>query len=643
MTQEDKMTTEDNMTEPAYQFLPHIKNPTDLKKLQIAELDKLSSEIRHYLIESLAKTGGHLASNLGVVELTIALHYIFNSPNDQIIFDVGHQAYTHKILTGRIDQFPTLRQYEGLSGFYSRFESEHDAFLNGHGGTSISTALGMACASEQQKNEQRFAAVIGDGAMTEGMALEALNHLGHIQTPLLIVLNDNGMSIAPNVGGYSKYFDRVRNEPAVSNSQEYLRHLVKGMPLYGDRIYNLMSRVKGSFKYLIKPGMIFEELGLKYIGPIDGHNFQELLPNLERVIASGKPTILHVRTIKGKGFAPAENNISDCAKWHGGGPFNPVNGCFIKGEQKYSYSEIFGKTMIELAVKDPAVCAVTAAMCDGTGLHDFAAEFPEKLFDVAMAEQHAIAFSAGLCNAGLKPFAAIYSTFVQRAYDQIFHEMCLQKIPVRLCLDRGGLVGEDGPTHHGCYDFAFLRCLPEITVMAPANGCELIAMLHFMHKWDKGPTVVRYPREFAGNHLDFANPETIEYGKGELVQEGSDISLIAIGCMVPRTLKLAENLKASGISAAVINARFVKPLDEELIISEAKRTGHIITLEDNCLAGGFGSAVLELLSDHSLRVRTKRFGIPDLFIPHGSREKLFKHCQLDNENLHRSVVEWFNA
>lgn len=630
-------------TEKSYRLLPQIQDPEKLKNLKISELEELAAEIRHYLIESLAKTGGHIASNLGVVELTIALHYVFNSPTDQIIFDVGHQAYTHKILTGRADRFHSLRQYGGLSGFYSRFESPHDAFLNGHGGTSISTALGMACANKQRKDKRRFIAVIGDGALTEGMALEALNHLGHIQTPLLIILNDNGMSIAPNVGGYSCYFDRVRNEPAVSSSQEYLRHLLKGMPLYGERFYSLMSRVKGSFKYLIKPGMVFEELGLKYFGPVDGHNFQELIPNIKRVLVSDKPSILHVRTVKGKGFTPAENNISECAKWHGGGPFDPEKGLFVGGKQKYSYSEIFGKTMIKLAEKDDAVCAITAAMCDGTGLSEFAKKFPQRFFDVAMAEQHAIAFSSGLCNGGLKPFTAIYSTFAQRSYDQIFHDMCLQKLNVRLCLDRGGLVGEDGPTHHGCYDLSFLRCLPGITIMAPSCGNEFIAMLYFMHQWEKGPIVVRYPREYAGNHLNFEQPENIEYGKGQLVQDGQDISLIAIGCMVPRALTLAKNLKNSGISAAVINARFVKPLDEELIISAAKKTGHMVTLEDNTLPGGFGSAVLELLSWHSLRTRTKRFGLPDDFIPHGNREKLLEHCQLDDDNLHRSVIEWFNT
>jgi 1-deoxy-D-xylulose-5-phosphate synthase len=622
--------------------LEDISSPAFLKDKSPSQLQKLAEDMRQFLIENLARTGGHLAPNLGSVESILALHHVFRFPRDEIVFDVGHQAYVHKILTARGSFFDSLRQFNGLSGFFSSEESIYDPVLNGHGGTSISTALGLAFSRDLQNREHNVIAYIGDGALTEGMALEAINHLGHVNTKLIIILNDNGMSIAPNVGGFSRYFEKVRNEPYIQNSQDYFKHLVKKVPQYGDRLYGLLSRVKGSFKYLMTPGIVFEELGLHYMGPVNGHNMEQLISSFRDAAALDEPVLIHIKTSKGKGFAPAEDNPEEGPKWHGGGPFNPETGCFTAKSQT-SFSKVFGETLTRIADSDSRVCAITAAMRDGTGLAPFQKAHPERFFDAAMAEQHAVTLSSGLASGGLKPWVAIYSSFMQRAYDQVMHDCCLQHLPIKIALDRSGLVGDDGPTHHGVFDPAYLRNLPGLTILAPRGLDEFPAMLEFMNSLQDGPSVIRYPRG-AGIPLteEVPLPTPIELGKGELISSGEDMAILAWGNMLGIAMKLAENLKSQNISAAVFNARFLKPLDEANILELAKSTGHIVTLEDSTITGGFGSAVLELLSEHKIKADTLRIGIPDEFITHGTVAKLFKHCGLDDETLLTRVVQWFN-
>lgn len=623
-------------------LLHSVFSPQDVKGLKIDELIHLASEIRSFLIDSLAQTGGHLAPNLGIVELTLALHKLFDLPKDEIVWDVGHQVYVHKLLTGRRHRFDSLRQYGGLSGFSNRDESIYDSFTTGHGGTSISSAFGKACARDLVGGKEHHIAVIGDGAMTEGMALEAINHIGHTQTRLIIILNDNGMSIAPNVGGYSRYFDRVRNEPMFRSGKEYLTHLVKGIPNYGDRMYHLMSKMKDSFKYLLTPGVIFEELGLRYVGPVDGHNISELLEVLNEVKAYNRPVLLHVKTIKGKGFLPAEDTSCKGAKWHGGGPFDKHTGKFIAtGDQRLTYSQIFGNKLIEMAQTDLSLCAITAAMPDGTGLSQYANRFPDRFFDVAMAEQHGVTFAAGLASKGLKPFVAIYSTFLQRAYDQIIHDVCLQKLPVRLCLDRGGLVGADGPTHHGVFDYAYLRCLPDLLFMSPRNQSEFNGMLELMQAYDSGPSAIRYPRGNSPENLpDGTVPLAI--GRADKLLAGGDITIVAIGTMVSQAISVAQSLKTDfSISASVIDARFVKPLDEKLILDEVKQSQHIVTIEEGTVTGGFGSCVLEALSRNGSYPKTLVLGIPDQFVTHGDIQKLYQHIGLDVPSLVKTISTWY--
>ncbi len=623
-------------------LLPSIFSPQDVKALRADELKLLASEIRGFLIDSLAQTGGHLAPNLGIVELTLSLHKLFDLPKDEIIWDVGHQVYVHKLLTGRRHRFDTLRQYGGLSGFSNREESIYDSFTTGHGGTSISSAFGKACARDLIGGKEHLIAVIGDGAMTEGMALEAINHIGHTQTRLIIILNDNGMSIAPNVGGYSRYFDRVRNEPMFRSGKEYLTHLVKGIPNYGDRMYHLMSKMKDSFKYLLTPGVIFEELGLRYVGPVDGHNISELMEVLGEVKSYNRPVLLHVKTMKGKGFSPAEDTSCKGAKWHGGGPFDKSTGKFIAaGDQRLTYSSIFGNKMIELAQTDKSLCTITAAMPDGTGLSQFATKFPDRFFDVAMAEQHGVTFAAGLASKGLKPFVAIYSTFLQRAYDQIIHDVCLQKLPVRLCLDRGGLVGADGPTHHGVFDYAYLRCLPDLLFMSPRNHEEFDLMLEIMQGHDSGPSAIRYPRGASPDNLPKGSVP-LAIGKADKLTDGEDLTIVAIGTMVSHAISVAECLKTEfSIRATVIDARFVKPLDEDLILQEVKRTKHIVTIEEGTVTGGFGSCVLESLSKNGEYPKTLVLGIPDQFVTHGDIQKLYQHIGLDVPSIVKAISTWY--
>jgi len=619
-------------------LLPTINEPADLKKLDISGLQQLAREIRAELIATVAENGGHLAPNLGVVELTLALHRVFQTPRDKIIWDVGHQCYVHKLLTGRRPLFHTLRQFGGLSGFPRRQESEHDAFGAGHSSTSISAALGMALARDLKGEDYSVVAVIGDGAMTGGMAFEALNHAGHLQENVIVVLNDNEMSIAPNVGGLAEYLSRLRTDPMYSRGKEEIEQLLHRIPAIGPRVARVVERLKDSLKYLVVPGMLFEELGFIYLGPIDGHNIQAMINVFQQARATRGPVLVHVRTQKGRGYAPAEKNAD---VFHGVGPFDPKTGTIIKKAGPPSYTEVFGRTMVELGSADERIVAITAAMPSGTGLSTFARTFPRRFFDVGIAEQHAVTMGAGLAAEGLKPVVAVYSTFLQRAFDQVLHDVCLQQLPLTLAVDRGGLVGDDGATHHGVFDYAYLRTIPHMVVMAPKDENELRHMLKTAIDLP-GPAALRYPRGAGVGCPLTGEPRALPVGKAEVLQEGNDITLLAAGSMVPVALEAAAVLKDNGVSAAVINARFIKPLDEECITRFALRTRRIITMEEHVLAGGFGSAVLELLAARGLRnIQVVRMGIPDAFIEHGPRGRLLALCGLTVEHTVANALRMF--
>jgi len=614
------------------QYLSKIESPRDLDGLSIAELNHLAGEIRQQIIETVSANGGHLAPSLGVVELTIALHRTFKTPEDKIIWDVGHQCYAHKIITGRRREFSTLRQFKGLSGFPNPGESEHDAFTTGHSSTSISAALGMALARDLSNKKNSVVAVIGDGAMTAGISFEALNHAGHVKSDLIVVLNDNEMSIAPNVGALSRYLNRLRTDRMYSRSKEEIEQLLLKIPSVGPRVTHAVARIKDSFKYLMMPGMFFEELGFTYLGPAQGHNITDLLKIFEQAKATRGPVLVHVLTRKGKGYAPAEAKAD---KFHGVGPFSIDTGLTDYKGSGPSYTDVFGQTLVQLAEKDDRIVAITAAMPLGTGLAEFARVFPERFFDVGIAEQHAVTLGAALASEGYRPVVAIYSTFLQRAYDQVLHDVCLQKLPVTLALDRGGLVGEDGPTHHGTFDYAYLRPMPGMVLMAPSDEGELRHMLKTAI-YSNGPAAVRYPRG-AGRGISLEDePAQIPIGKAVVLHDGQDVALVAVGSMVEVALEAAQELEQQGVSTAVINARFVKPLDESCISNYAARTRLLITLEEHVLQGGFGSSVLEMLN--SLEVPDPRvvcFGIGDTFVEHGKRDILLARHNLTAD----SVVE----
>jgi len=615
-----------------YKLLNKINGPLDLKKLKPEELDALAAEVRAFLLENVTATGGHLASNLGCVELSIALHYCFESPRDKVIWDVGHQAYTHKILTGRRDQFHTQRTYKGISGFPKRSESEHDAFGAGHSSTSISAGLGMAVAAALKEDNNRVIAVIGDGSLTGGMAFEALNQAGHLQKNLIVVLNDNEMSISKNVGALSSFISRKMTGSYYRSLKKEMEGLLAGIPAIGGNILRFAKKAENSLKGFLTPGTLFEALGFEYVGPIAGHDFATLLNVLEEIKQVEGPVLLHVMTKKGKGYEPAELTPD---KFHGIAPKPKADAPVKKAPP--SYTQIFGQTMVNLGECDSRIVAITAAMPDGTGLTPFAKSYPERFFDVGIAEQHALTFAAGLAAEGFRPVAAIYSTFAQRAYDQVFHDICLQKLPVTIALDRAGLVGDDGPTHHGSFDLSFLRHLPELTVMAPKDENELQHMVKTAVNSGR-PVALRYPRGAGyGVPLDTELTE-LPIGKGELLADGADLTIVAIGSTVHPALEAAKLLKEKGIDAAVVNARFVKPLDEELILAQAEKTGCLVTVEENALQGGFGSAVLELLSDRGVTgVRVKRLGIPDKFIEQGSQSQLRADLGIDGPGIAASV------
>lgn len=620
-------------------LLDTMEHPGDLKKLSFNELENLSNEVRELLIHTVAKTGGHLAPNLGVVELTIAIHRVFDSPRDKIVWDVGHQAYVHKLLTGRRARFETLRQLGGLSGFPKRSESEHDVFGTGHSSTSISAALGMALARDLLGKKYHVVAVIGDGSLTGGQAYEALNHAGHMGSNLTVILNDNEMSIAKNVGAMSQYLARMRTAPTYSRVKHDIEYLLRRIPAIGDSVAKTAERVKDSLKYLLVPGVIFEELGFTYIGPIDGHNIASLVDVLQKSQNVRGPVLIHVLTQKGKGYRPAECNAD---KFHGVGPFCVETGEIIKNGANPTYTAVFGDALVELAEKDDRIIAITAAMPEGTGLKKFAARFPTRFFDVGIAEQHAVTLAAGMATQGLRPVVAIYSTFLQRAYDQIVHDVCLQNLPVVFALDRAGIVGEDGPTHHGAFDLSFLRHIPNMVIMAPKDENELRHMLYTAHELNC-PVAIRYPRgSGTGVTLDKAFSR-LEVGKAEIIRQGGRLAFLALGAMVGPCLEAAAILEKHGIKASVINARFAKPFDAALIRALARDTGMLVTVEDNVLAGGFGSAVLEYINSQNLQwVKLLRLGLPDAFVEHGTRQELLARHGLDGAGIAAAVQDFIH-
>lgn len=609
-------------------LLDKVSSPADLKSLTIDELNKLAAEIRKELINTVSVTGGHLAPNLGVVELTLALHTVFNCPSDKIIWDVGHQSYIHKLVTGRRKEFCTLRQLSGLSGFPKRAESECDPFDTGHSSTSISAALGLALARDLAGEKNEIVAVIGDGAMTGGMAFEALNHAGHLGTNLIVVLNDNEMSIAENVGALAGYLSRMRTDPNYNKHKEDMENILKKIPSIGSTVAKTLERIKDSFKYLVVPGMLFEELGFTYLGPINGHDINSVRTILQQAKNNNGPVLVHVITTKGKGYKPAEKNPD---KFHGIGPFDVATGETAKND-KVTYTEVFGTTLCEIAAINDRILAITAAMPSGTGLTRFRELFPTRFFDVGIAEQHAVTMAAGLAVGGFIPVIAVYSTFLQRAYDQILHDVAMQKLHVVFAIDRAGLVGEDGETHQGVFDISFLRHIPGMTIMAPKDENELKVMIKTAIECE-GPVALRYPRGMGrGFHLQ-ENTGTIPIGQAEILRSGRDITIAAVGPLVYTALEAAERLEELGISASVINARFIKPLDEKCLVEDIKKTGKLLTLEENVLQGGFGSAVMELLENHSVSVQIKRLGIPDEFVGHGSILKLKEKCGLSVDSV----------
>ena len=615
-------------------ILKNINNPQDLKELSIEQLKVLAEEIRQLLICSVSKTGGHLAPSLGVVELTLAIHKTFNSPVDKIVWDVGHQAYVHKILTGRRDTFHTLRQFGGISGFPKPSESEHDSFGTGHSSTSISAVLGMALARDIAGEKNHVLAVIGDGSLTGGQAYEAMNHAGHTGTNMVVVLNDNEMSIAKNVGAMSEYLSKMRTEPSYKKVKKDIEFLLRRIPAIGEHVVRTVERLKDSVRYLLVPCVLFEELGFNYIGPIDGHNLPILTEVLEKTKNMQGPILVHVLTCKGKGYEPAECNPD---KFHGVGPYCIESGEVIKNGSTPTYTHVFGDTLVELAAKDSRIVAITAAMPEGTGLKKFAAQFPTRFFDVGIAEQNAVTVAAGMAISGMKPVVALYSTFAQRAYDQILHDVCLQKLPVIFALDRAGIVGEDGPTHHGVFDYSYLRHIPNLVIMAPKDENELRHMFYTAMQMNS-PVMIRYPRG-SGLGISTDDPfEQLKIGAWQKIKSGNDVVLVATGAMVEPCRAATEILAMQGIQAGLVNARFIKPLDEEMLGRLAREVGMIVTVEDNILAGGFGSAVLEYMSDQKLSgAQVLRLGFPDKFVEHGARNQLLKKYGLTAEGISREV------
>jgi len=619
-------------------YLDMIDSPADLKKLSREQLKDLAEETRRELIQVVSKTGGHLGASLGAMEITVALHALYDSPHDKIVWDVGHQAYGHKMFTGRRKMFSGLRQHGGLSGFPKRDESPHDQFGVAHASTAISAALGMAVARDRAAEDYRVVAVVGDGGLTGGMAFEALNHAGDISTDITIVINDNKMSISPNVGAFGKYLSRLVMTPTYRRLEQEVWDLLGKFPTLGGKAQDAAHRLKESVKVLVTHGVFFEELGFKYFGPIDGHDLDEVMDTLAIARITKGPVIVHCLTEKGKGYSPAEK---DFLKLHGVGKFDPATGKNRPSAPTGpTYTKVFAESLRELARENDRVVAVTAAMLEGTGLAAFKKEFPERCFDVGIAEQHAVCFAAGLATQGFRPVAAIYSSFLQRAYDQVVHDVALQKLPVVFAVDRGGLAGADGATHHGWGDLSWMRAVPGMVCMAPKDEAELRDLLATALSIEGGPSMVRYPRGAGPGATLKSGFHVVPVGSWEVLREGHDVGLLACGAMVAVALEAAEALHREGIGARVVNARFIKPMDEAVLLETARQTGRLVTLEDNALAGGFGAGVLEVLADRGLEVPVRRLGLPDRFINHGTREELFEEIGLDAPTVAVTVGAW---
>ncbi|GBD96149.1 MAG TPA: 1-deoxy-D-xylulose-5-phosphate synthase [Nitrospirae bacterium] len=615
-------------------LLENIKSPEDIKDLPIPELKDLAEELRDTIIETVATNGGHLASNLGTVDITIALHYVFNSPTDKIIWDVGHQAYAHKLLTGRFNAFPTIRKYGGISGFPKRAESPHDAFGTGHSSTSISAALGILEGRDQNKEKFNVIPVIGDGALTAGLAFEGLNNTGHLKKNLIVILNDNEMSISPNVGALSAYLRRMMMGDLYTKLKKETKLFLERIPAVGEPVLKIAQKAEGTVKGLVVPGLLFEELGFQYVGPVDGHKIDSLIETLETFKDFPGPVLIHAITKKGKGYKPAEKHPG---LFHGIGPFNIETGEQFSSSKK-SYSEIFGSCLTKLAQDDDRIIAITAAMTEGTGLSEFVRTFPKRFYDVGIAEPHAVTFAAGLATQGLKPVVAIYSTFLQRAYDEIVHDVCLQNLPVVFAIDRAGIVGDDGPTHNGTFDLSYLRHIPNLVVMAPKDGYEFRCMIGKALSLD-APVAIRYPRGTVTDGRENDELQDIPVGKSEVICEGQDILIIAAGNTVTPSVDASGLLKETDINACVINARFIKPIDMDMISARAREIKYVLTVEENAVSGGFGSAVLEKLADAGVEgVKLKILGLPDRFIEQGPQTLLRQKLGIDAEGIAREAL-----
>jgi len=614
-------------------YLDKINSPRDLKALNTTELKVVAKEIREFLVRSISQTGGHLASNLGVVELTIALHYCLNSPLDKILWDVGHQSYPHKILTGRKDSFDTLRQFNGLNGYIKSSESPHDAFDVGHSSTSLSAAHGMAASRDLQNQNHKVFAVIGDGSLTSGLALEGLNNIGRSGTNLVIILNDNQMSISENVGALSRYLNDLRSAPGYINVKQDVRDFLQNIPVAGKLTKSFIEKTKSQLKYLLLQGVLFEELGFNYYGPVDGHNLRQLISVIQNVSNMQGPIVVHVRTKKGKGYRPAEQ---EPLKYHGAEPFYIKSGISKSKSKSIGYTDVFASKIVEMARINSKIVAISASMPTGTGLESFKRHFPSRFFDVGIAESHAVTFAAGMAKSGMKPIVAIYSTFLQRAYDQILHDVCIQNLPVVFAIDRAGLVPGDGETHQGVFDISYLSHMPNMTILAPKNAEELKAMMDFAVSHN-GPVAIRYPKDTPS--ILYAEPSSIAACKGEMLEEGERIAIFSVGAMLDTAHDIWQKLKTAGYSPCLINPRFVKPIDSD-ILHNLKDFTHIFTIEDNAHKGGFGQMLQHTLKELNItKPKLYNYAIPDKFLPVGKRNELFALLNLDSDSIYNDIME----